>query len=129
MFASLFLGVDIPSAKKVWKVSGPQLMYGMVVSWGQYVCAFLVTGLILVPIWNVNPMIALTIPVGFAGGHGTAAGLAGAFTELGYPEGGDVSLATATVGLLASVLIGMGLVNIAARFGWIQFSKMQTATT
>jgi len=126
VFASLFLGVDIPKPSKVWEVSGPQLMYGMVVSWGQFFNSLLFTAVVLIPVWGVNPMMALTIPVGFAGGHGTAAGLASSFDTLGYDAGGDVGLATATVGLISSVLIGMLFVNYAAKRGWIKESKIQT---
>lgn len=129
VFAALFLGVEIPKVKTVWDVAGPQLMYGMVVAWGQFVMALLITAAVLIPVWGVNPMMALTIPVGFAGGHGTAAGLASSFETLGYPGGGDVGLATATVGLLSSVLIGMLLVNFAASQGWVKESKLQTDGT
>jgi Na+/glutamate symporter len=43
VFASLFLGQKIPGAKEVWNKSGPQLMYGMVVAWGQWISGLLVT--------------------------------------------------------------------------------------
>lgn len=43
--------------------------------------------------------------------------------------GSDIGLATATVGLLASVILGMVLVNIAAKCGWVKHSKMSSATS
>ena len=36
VFAGLFLGVQIPGIKKVWGIAGPQLCYGQIVAWGQY---------------------------------------------------------------------------------------------
>jgi Na+/glutamate symporter len=47
---------------------------------------------------------------GFSGGHGTAAALGQAFADVGYPEGKDVALGTATIGLLSSVTVGILLV-------------------
>ena len=68
------------------------------------------------------------MPIGFAGGHGTAAALAQAFADVGYPEGKDVALGTATIGLLSSVTVGILLVNVASRKKWVQYSRMQTGT-
>jgi ESS family glutamate:Na+ symporter len=129
VFASLFLGADVPSASVVWEKSGNQLMYGLVVSWGQMLTGFLVTGIILVPVFNVNPMIAQTLPIGFAGGHGTAAAMTSVMATYDFPDGGSISLGTATFGLLMSVLFGIALVNFAARRGWVKYSKMQSATS
>ena len=47
VFASLFLGQKIPGAKEVWNKSGPQLMYGMIVAWGQWVSGLLITMLVV----------------------------------------------------------------------------------
>jgi ESS family glutamate:Na+ symporter len=129
VFASLFLGNEIPPAKKIWEESGNQLMYGLVVSLGQMLVGFLVTGLLLIPVFNVNPLFGQTLPIGFEGGHGTAAALSETLTDYGYPEGGDVSLGTATIGLLFSVTVGIALVNVAAKRGWVEHSAMQTATS
>lgn len=45
--------------------------------------------------------------LGFEGGHGTAAGIKATFDQLGYPEGGNLALCSATVGLISGVLLGM----------------------
>lgn len=73
-------------------------MYGMIVAWGQWVVALLVTAVLLVPVFKVSPLFATIIPVGFAGGHGTAAGLSNAYQALGWSKGSDLGLASATVG-------------------------------
>ena len=48
MFSSLFLGTQIPNVAVIWKQAGPQLMYGMLVAWGQWIVALVVTGALLV---------------------------------------------------------------------------------
>lgn len=48
VFSSLFLGTQIPNVSVIWRQAGPQLMYGMVVAWGQWVVALVVTGALLV---------------------------------------------------------------------------------
>lgn len=90
----------------VWEKAGPQLMYGMVVAWGQWLVAILVTGALLIPMFNVHPLFASILPVGFAGGHGTAAGLTDTYKKLGMEDGGDYGLASATVGLVFSITLG-----------------------
>ncbi len=115
VFATLFLGAAIPSLKKVWRMSGPQLAYGQVVAWGQYAVGLGVTFLILTRFFNIPPMFGALIPVGFEGGHGTAAGLAPIFAEKGWPEGADLALGSATIGVVGGVVIGMALINWAAR--------------
>ena len=45
VFACLFLGHPLPRARDLWRRAGPQLAYGQVVAWGQYVVG---VGLVLV---------------------------------------------------------------------------------
>ena len=37
VFSALFLGVFIPPIRRIWGIAGPQLAYGQIVAWGQYV--------------------------------------------------------------------------------------------
>jgi ESS family glutamate:Na+ symporter len=115
VFASLFLGVEIPPVKKIWNFGGSQLCFGVVVGMGQYFFALLATVLILVPFFKTNPLIACVLEIGFSGGHGTAAGMKGLFKDLGFPAGGDLGLMSATVGIITAVVAGMVLINIAIR--------------
>ena len=48
MFSSLFLGTQIPNVAVIWTQAGPQLMYGMLIAWGQWIVALVVTGALLV---------------------------------------------------------------------------------
>jgi len=115
VFACLFLGVEIPSLKKVWQRAGPQLAYGQVVAWGQYVVGIGLVLFLLGPIFGVPMMFGAIVPVGFEGGHGTAGGMGPTFEALGWSEGKDLGLASATIGMASAIIIGMGLVNWAAR--------------
>ncbi len=123
VFACLFLGIEIPGIKKIWRNAGPQLAYGQVVAWGQYVVGIGLVLFILGPIFEVPDMFGAVIPVGFEGGHGTAAGLAETFSELNWEEGKDFALSSATVGMVSAIVIGMVLINIAIRRGVVANAK------
>lgn len=123
VFACLFMGVTLPKFTSLVRRGGVQLAYGQIVAWGQYVVG---VGLVL---WLLGDMFGLAevfggvLPVGFEGGHGTAAGLGDTFKELGWPEGQDFALASATGGIVSAIVVGMVLVNIATRMGWTVRSR------
>ena len=117
VFAALFLGVAVPPLGTVWRKAGPQLAYGQIVAWGQYVVGMGLVLAVLGPIFKVNPLFGVIIPVGFEGGHGTAGGLASTFAEIGWAEGTDYALASATAGIISAIVVGMALINWAARRG------------
>ncbi len=119
VFAALFIGKTIPGLRTIWLRAGPQVVVGQTMAWGQYVVGLSLALLVLVPVFNMNPMVGALIEIGFEGGHGTAAGMADTFEELGFEEGADLALGLATVGIVAGVLIGTVLINIAARRGII----------
>ena len=117
VFACLFLGVTLPGFSTLWRRAGPQLAYGQVVAWGQYVVG---VGLVLVwlgPAFGLPAVFGGILPVGFEGGHGTAAGLGPTFEKLQWPEGRDFALASATGGIVSAIVVGMALINWAARRG------------
>lgn len=120
VFAALFLGVKIPGIGKIWKTAGPQLAYGQIVAWGQYLVGIGVVLLLLGPFFGSPDIFGVLIPVGFEGGHGTAGGLADTFSKLGFPEGRDLGLASATVGMVSGIIIGMALINWAVRKGIVR---------
>lgn len=119
VFACLFLGVMIPKLSTVWKQAGPQLAYGQVVAWGQYVVGISLVLFFLGPVFGVPDLFGGIVPVGFEGGHGTAGGMQQVFKDYGFAEGGDLGLASATAGMASAILVGMVLVNWAMRRGVI----------
>ena len=128
VFAALFLGKQMPRLSEVWRKAGPQIAFSHTVAWGQYVVGFGITAILLGPVFAVEPMFGALIEIGFIGGHGTAAGLGGAFAELGWPEGQDLALGVATLGLVLGILIGIVLVNwaVSRRHTVILASAQQT---
>ncbi|MCS2610375.1 sodium/glutamate symporter [Halomonas dongshanensis] len=119
VFAALFIGTAIPGLRRIWMRAGPQVVVGQTMAWGQYVVGLSLALLVLVPFFDMNPMVGALIEIGFEGGHGTAAGMAETFTSLGFEEGADLALGLATVGIVAGVLIGTVMINLAARRGVI----------
>jgi len=121
VFACLFLGVALPKFRTLWRRAGPQLAYGQVVAWGQYVVGVGLTIVLLTPLFGVPHVFGGIIPVGFEGGHGTASGLQDTFREMGkeigWTSGGGFALASATAGIISAIIVGMILVNWAARKG------------
>jgi len=120
VFAAIFLGSRVPGPREIWRKAGPQMAFGQTLAWGQYVVGLGLAALVLVPFFGISPLAGTLIEVSFEGGHGTAAGMAGTFRELGFPEGADLALALATVGLVTGILLGTALVNWAARKGHIR---------
>jgi len=123
VFAALFLGVAIPTLSVLWKRSGPQLAYGQIVVWGQYVIGLGLVMTLLARLFKVPDLFGVVIPVGFEGGHGTAAGLGETFARLSWPEGLDFGLTSATVGIISAIIIGVALINWAARKGYVRSLK------
>jgi len=117
VFACLFLGHPLPKVTTLWRRAGPQLAYGQVVAWGQYVVGVGLVLVLLGPVFGVHSMFGGILPVGFEGGHGTAGGLAATFDDRGWPEGKDLALASATAGVTSAIVVGMILINWAARQG------------
>lgn len=117
VFATLLMGVPLPAPRRVWRLAGPQLAFGLSLGAGQYVVGILLVALFLAPVFGLPLMTGALIEVGFEGGHGTAAGLQSVFAELGYPEGGDLAVGMATVGVIAGIVVGIILVNWGARSG------------
>lgn len=118
VFATLFLGVKIPGIKTMWTLGGSQFCFGMVAGMGQYFIALIVTALILIPLFDVPPIFASILEIGFAGGHGTAAGMMEVFTQLGFPAGAPLAQMSATVGIIIAVVGGIFYINIAIRKGY-----------
>jgi ESS family glutamate:Na+ symporter len=118
VFACLFLGVALPRPKMIWALGGAQLCFGGIVGMGQYFFGLLAVVLVLGPLFGTPAIFACILEVGFAGGHGTAAGMQPVFEKLGFEAGGALGQMSATVGIITAVVVGIILVNIAIRRGY-----------
>lgn len=125
VFAGLFLGKTLPSLKIIWKNAGPMVVHGQILAWGQYVVGLSVVFFLSYFGFHFSPLAGALIEIGFEGGHGTAAGLADTFRELGFADGADLALGLATIGVLLGVLLGTFFVNWGIRRGHIDPSQVQ----
>ncbi|NDJ18407.1 sodium/glutamate symporter [Myxacorys almedinensis] len=123
VFAAIFLGQPIPGLRTIWRKASPQAAFGQTLAWGQYVVGLLLAMTLLTPMFGLPPIAGCLIEVAFEGGHGTAAGMAPTFTELGFAAGADLALALATVGLVSGVIAGTWLIDWGRRHGHIQVER------
>ena len=119
VFATLMLGRPIPRVGGLWKPVASQALLGLLLGFGQYVVGGVIVLTFLLPYLGVDPLMGCIIEVGFEGGHGAAAIMGDSFRKLGFPEGLDLGFAMATVGLLASTLLGSFLVVLGRFLGWL----------
>ncbi len=120
VFASLFLARPLMKMNKMWKLAGPQVAFGQMIAWGQYALGGVVTLLILIPLFNVRPIMAALIEISFEGGHGTVSGLGPVFEKLSFQEGQELALGLATLSLCTALISGVILVNWGRRSGHIK---------
>ncbi len=125
VFAALFLGEIIPSPGAIWRKAAPQVVFGQSLAWGQYVVGILVTLIILIPLFDANPISAALIEIGFEGGHGTAGGMAGTLSDLGFEEGADLALGLATVGIVSGIITGTFIADWGRRKGYVQTERAE----
>jgi ESS family glutamate:Na+ symporter len=123
VFASLFLGAAIPSMSVIWERAAPQLAYGQIVAWGQWVVGLGFVMIFLGALFKIPDLFGAALPIGFEGGHGTAGGLRDVFIQLGWNEGSDFSLASATSGIISAIIVGIALINWAAKKGYVTILK------
>ncbi len=111
VFAALPLSSATAPLKEIVRTTGPMWAYaqlGMLLQWG-IVGLF---GLFVINlIWpELHSGFAMMFPVGFYGGHGTAAAVGAAFEGLNWDEARSLGMMTATIGVICA--IGGGLIAI-----------------
>jgi ESS family glutamate:Na+ symporter len=119
VFGSLLVGKPIPRPGGLWRPLGAQVLLSLTLAFGQYLVGGLVVLWVLQPWLGVSPVMACLIEVAYEGGHGSAAAMAPTYAALGVEGAEDLGLALATVGLLASTLVGGLLVLLARWRGWV----------
>ena len=122
VFAALPLSSESAPLKEIVRTAGPMWAYaqlGMLLQWG-------VVGLlgffIFKAFWpELNDAFAMMFPVGFYGGHGTAAAVGSAFEGLGWEEARSLGMMTATIGVICAIGGGLILIKWATRNGHTSF--------
>lgn len=121
LFATLFLGPrsQRTGTRDALRSVGDTFCYNLASEVGQYAVALLFGLLLLAPLFpELNPGFALMMPAGFAGGHGTVAAIGQVLEQAGWEDATTVGFTLATVGLLAGIVGGMVLINLATKRGW-----------
>lgn len=117
VFACLFLGAPVPSFGAVARTAGPLVRFSIVGAVGQFVVGMLLTWALLTPVFGVHPLFSCLIEVGFSGGHGSASAMMPVYSNLGFPAGGPLGQASATIGIIAGVVGGVILIQWGVRTG------------
>ncbi len=128
VFAALFLGEKIPHPQDIWQKTAPQVAFGQSLAWGQYAVGIALVTFVLVPIFNIDPIAGTLIEIAFEGGHGTAAGMTATLDKLGFPEGGDLALGLATVGIITGIVGGTTLIQWGQKQGHIEGARSSKST-
>ncbi len=119
VFACMLLGVEKQeSGKAMFHDAAAGLGWLWSNSFMQFGVACLLCALFFCPVLGVNPLFGSVFEIGFAGGHGTASGMATVFQDpalLNWPDGADLGLTTATIGLLCGIFGGMIIINYSVR--------------
>jgi ESS family glutamate:Na+ symporter len=118
VFASLLLGKPLPAIGGLWRPLSGQILLALTLAFGQYLVAALAVLLLLQPLLGAPAVMACLIEVAYEGGHGSAAAMGPTYARLGLESGEALGLALATVGLLASTVVGGMLVLLGRRRGW-----------
>lgn len=111
IFATIFLGKKIQPLDKIWRTAGPQMAFGQTIAWGQYVVGILLVILVLVPLFDIDPIAGALIEISFQGGMGTATGLTSTFESLGFRDARDLGVGLAAIGLISGLILGIIIVN------------------
>ena len=121
LIAVVFAGMLLPRASVPWKQSaqaaGREVIMVWIVVLGQTAIGLLITWLLIQPFYDVPNSFGMLLETGFAGGHGTATAMGQVFEspQVGLPEGLDLGLLMATVGLIYGTLSGIVWINLAKR--------------
>ncbi|MFC0469165.1 sodium/glutamate symporter [Halalkalibacter kiskunsagensis] len=126
VFAPMLIGMTLGNSKEASKFAVPQIMYSYLGSTLQIGIPLIIAGLVLIPLFGVNQLFGTVIEIGWAGGHGTAGGMAEVFTSLGWGDGTSIALTSATLGLLIGILGGMIIINIGVKKGYTSIIKDQS---
>lgn len=116
VFAALPLSSSPAPLKEILRTSGPMWAYaqlGMLLQWG---IVGLIGLFVINAIWpDLHSAFAMMFPVGFYGGHGTAAAVGSAFEGLDWEEARSLGMMTATIGVICAICGGLLLIKWATR--------------
>ncbi|WP_342389178.1 sodium/glutamate symporter [Salinicoccus bachuensis] len=123
VFAPMLLGMRKSDSKGKSKLMLRHLVYSYTASLLQIGVPLVVAALVIVPLFDLNEMFGTIIEVGWAGGHGTAAGMMEVYTDLGWAEGGSLAVTTATIAIVFGIISGVIMINHGVKKGYTSVVK------
>ncbi|MGR5118789.1 sodium/glutamate symporter [Vibrio astriarenae] len=121
LFSALGLATDVPSPKTVAQRAGSLWAFNQIASVSQWLFAAMLGWIVTSLFWpEINTGLGVTMSAGFMGGHGTSAVVGDIFGSLGWEDAFSISLTFATVGIFLSIGIGMLILQVALKLGWIK---------
>lgn len=117
VFAPMLLGIQKSETTGKAKLMLRHLVFSYTASLLQIGVPLLAASLLILPFFDVPEIFATIIEVGWAGGHGTAAGMFEVYDALGWDEGGSLAVTIATIGIVFGILSGIVMINIAVKKG------------
>jgi len=123
VFACIFIGNKLPELNSIWVRAGAGVTFAYVQASAQWILGLGLAALVIAPIWGLHPGVGSIIEVGWFGGSGTAAGMTPVYNDFGYPEIAALGIASATIGLVYSIVMGIVLINYAVRKGYTKVLK------
>jgi ESS family glutamate:Na+ symporter len=104
---------------------GDTFFFSVACEVGQYAVAMLFGLLVLSPLFpDLPPGFAILLPIGWAGGHGTAAAVGGVLEAGGWRSALPLAYTSATGGIAFALVGGMSLIHLAIRKGWTRFMRV-----
>ncbi|WP_088052540.1 sodium/glutamate symporter [Virgibacillus dakarensis] len=123
VFAPMLMGMKRQKHAGATKLVARHIMYSYTGSLLQLSIPLIVAGLILIPLFDLNEMFASIIEVGWAGGHGTAAGMTEVYNDLGWSEGASLGVTSATMGIVIGIISGIIMINHGVKKGYTSIIK------
>ncbi|QIZ75453.1 sodium/glutamate symporter [Ferrimonas lipolytica] len=121
LFASLGLATDFPSMHTLMRRAGSLWAFNQIATVSQWAFAAMAGLGLIALVWpELPPAFGIVMPAGFMGGHGTGVVVGETLQGQGWEDALTLALTTATVGIFASILCGMGLMHLGVKKGWIK---------
>lgn len=118
VFAPMLIGMKNVKKEGSTKLVARHLIYSYTGSLLQISIPLIIASLILIPFFNLNEMFASIIEVGWAGGHGTAAGMVEVYENLGWESGASLGVTSATIGIIIGIISGIIMINHGVKKGY-----------
>lgn len=118
VFAPMLIGMKNEKQKGTSTLVARHLLFSYTGSLLQLSIPLIIAALVLIPVFGVNEMFASIIEVGWAGGHGTAAGMVEVYNNLDWADGASLGVTSATIGIVLGIISGIIMINHGVKKGY-----------